>query len=485
LKPVRIALVASEVAPYAKSGGLADVAGALSRYLARQGHDVRLFVPFYGQIDTAQNGPFVPVDFLRDVPLRLGRRSFRYTVFTRPDPDRLGTYFLHCPELYHRESLYTSDPDEHLRFAFLSRAAVECCQRMGWSPQVIHTNDWHTGLLPLYLKRHYQWDRLFATTRTVLTIHNIGYQGVFGAEVLPELELEGCADLLYQEDLHAGRINFLKTGLLYADVLTTVSRTYAREIQTAEYGMGLEDILRRRAGSLVGIVNGVDYGDWNPSADPYIPHPYSVADLSGKAKNKRHLLDAMGLSFDEEVPVLGLVSRLVHQKGFDLLFDILPDLLARRDVRLTFLGSGEAKYARFFAQLQQAFPTKMSYYKGYSEELAHLIEAGADIFLMPSRYEPCGLNQMYSLRYGTVPVVRKTGGLADTVQLWNPSSRQGTGFVFDHFTTDGLRWALHTALDTYRDRDAWRTLQENGMKQDFSWEVQGQEYEALYRRLVG
>ena len=482
-QPLKICLVASEVTPYAKTGGLADVAGALSRYLASAGHDVRLFLPLYDRIDTTKLD-LQSVGFLRQIELRMGPHTLTYSVFTLAQPDDpLGTYFIHCPALYHRGSIY-GDGDDYLRFGFLSRVVIEICQRMGWAPDVFHCNDWHTALLPLYLRYHYGWDRLFERTRTLLTIHNIGYQGTFSTSTLGELDLASFTAQLYQEDLQQGRINFLKTGLLYADVLSTVSHTYAREIQTEEYGMGLHNLLQARRSTLVGIVNGVDYGDWNPAADPLIPHAYSAQDLAGKLANKRHLLQSLGLPVDDRAPTFGVVSRLTAQKGFDLFFEVLPQLLRFRDVRLTLLGGGEPRYEQFFMELQARFPSKVCYYRGYSNELAHLIEAGADMFLMPSRYEPCGLNQMYSLRYGTPPIVRNTGGLADTVQLWNPHTGEGTGFVFDHYNADGLRWAIGYALDTYHHPEAWQQLMRNGMAQDFSWEVQGQKYVELYRRMA-
>jgi starch synthase len=291
--------------------------------------------------------------------------------------------------------------------------------------------------------------------------------------------------MLHQEDLAAGRINFLKTGIIYADVLTTVSRTYAREIQTPEHGFGLDALLRARADHLVGIVNGVDYGEWDPAADPHLPHHYSAADLAGKKAMKRALLERIGLAHAEEVPVVGVVSRLTAQKGFELFFDSLPEMLLQRDFRLVALGSGEARYESFLSWLAAHHPGKVWFYRGYNEALAHWIEAGADLFLMPSRYEPCGLNQMYSLRYGTPPVVRRTGGLADTVEPWNPATGEGTGFAFEHFTPEGLRWALALALDTWRSPDAWTRLVRNGMARDFSWSKQVAPYEQLYSRLVG
>jgi len=481
----RICQAASECAPFAKTGGLGDVVAGLSRALQAGGHDVRVFLPFYQRVAKLDH-PFVVVDYLRDLEMSLGERRFTYSVFTTKLPQsEVDVYFVHCPALYHHEGIYSGDWDEYLRFALLSRAAIESCQRMGWGPEVFHVHDWHTALVPLYLRTVYAWDRLFARTRTVLTLHNLGYQGVFGAQTLAELGLAEHAHRLHQEDLVQGKVSFLKTGLLHADALTTVSRTYAREIQTPEHGFGLDGLLRARADRLFGIVNGVDYGEWDPAHDPYIPHKYSPKGIAGKAKMKQALLEKIGLPHRKEAAVLGIVTRLTAQKGLDLLFDTLPEFLFHRDIRFVALGSGEERYESFLAWLQVSFPGKVWYYRGYNEELAHWIEAGSDIFLMPSRYEPCGLNQMYSLRYGTPPVVRRTGGLADTVELWNPVAQEGTGFPFEHFTPEGLRWAIDTALRVYEDSQAWKRLMANGMAKDFSWQRQVRPYEELYGRLIG
>ncbi|MCB1055373.1 MAG: glycogen synthase GlgA [Acidobacteria bacterium] len=483
MEPLKICWVSSEMAPYAKTGGLADVAEALPAYLGSQGHDVRTFLPLYGRIDTSQG--FTVVEWMVDRPLRLGGRTFHYTLVTDSAPgDHLQRFFIHCPALFGREAIYTGDSDEAIRFAFLAKAAIECCQGMGWAPDVFHCNDWHTGLLPLYLRHHYGWDRLFERSKTLLTIHNLGYQGMFPTSQLGALDLQGCAHLLYRDDLDAGVVGFLKTGFLYADLLSTVSRTYAREIQTPEYGMGLDGVLRARADHLVGIVNGVDYALWDPATDRHLPYHYSAEDLTGKLENQRYLLQATGLDAEPSEAVFGLVSRLTAQKGLDLLFEPLQEMLAGRDVRLVVLGSGESRYEAYFARLAQAFPRKAFFYRGYNERLAHLIEAGADAFLMPSRYEPCGLNQMYSLRYGTVPIVRKTGGLADTVQLFDPATGEGTGVVFEHQNADAVRWALTFALRLFGEPEAWRRMVTNGMAQDYSWQVQGARYEALYRAMA-
>jgi len=479
-----ICFVSSEVAPFAKTGGLADVSGALPKYLARHGCDVRLFMPFYSGIDLS-NGQFHVVEFLADLAVSFGGELIPYRVLTARLPDSgVDVYFVDCPRFYGRGSLYTDDADEHLRFVLLSRAAIECCQRMGWAPDVMHCNDWQTALIPLYLRTIYSWDRMFSRTRTVLTIHNIAYQGVFPSGVIGSIGLEEYVSMFALEDLHGGVINFLKTGIFYADVLTTVSATYAREIQTPEYGAGLHEFLRRRSDALVGIVNGIDPAEWSPERDRLIPHHYSIDDLSGKEENRRFLLRSMGLPDDPHAPVLGVVSRLTAQKGFDLFFDIMDDILAHRNIRFVVLGSGESRYETFFAGLQQRHPQKAAFHAGFQNSLAHLIEAGSDIFLMPSQFEPCGLNQIYSLRYGTVPVVRRTGGLNDTVENFDSSTGEGTGFVFDHFTPEGLRWGIERALETFQHPETWRRLVRNAMSRDFSWDVQVEKYIELYDALA-
>lgn len=482
--PLRVCFVASEVAPLAKTGGLADVAGALPRFLHGMGHDVRLFLPLYSRID-AKKLDLHPVDFLQEVPLELGSHRYRFSVLTASLPgSSMMIYLVHCPALYNRPGLYTSGADEHLRFLALSRAAIESCQRMAFAPQIFHCNDWHTAFIPLFLRSIYAWDKLFAATRTVLTIHNVGYQGIFSAGATADLGLGPASHLLHQDDLRQGRINSLKHGVLYADAITTVSPTYAKEICTEQYGMGLESTLRMRGGAVLGILNGVDYGEWNPATDRYLPFHYSREDLSGKEKTRAHLLKALRMKAGKRTALLGIVSRMTVQKGFDLLFNVLPAMLAERNLDAVILGSGDTRYEEFFTHLQQRFPQRVVYYRGYNDELAHLIEASADMFLMPSLYEPCGLNQMYSLKYGTVPIVRKTGGLADSVQLFDPDTQTGTGIVFDDYNPAAVGWALDAALALFRNRTLWNRMMLNGMAQDFSWERQGAQYVDLYERLV-
>ncbi len=488
MRALRVCQVAAEVTPFAKTGGLGDVVAGLSRFLGRDGHDVRIFLPWYGQLAAQPEKPekYVPVDFIRDVPLRIGSRQFTFTARTAKLPgSAVDVYFIDCPALYGTPGIYQGDRVDWLRFAFLTRAAFECAQRMAWAPDVVHCHDWHTALAPLFLKTLYSWDRLFDATRTVLTLHNVAYQGRIDRSLVPELDLAPYLHWLDGARLAAGELNFLSTGLLHADAITAVSRTFAREIQTPEQGFGVDGLLRARANRLIGIVNGVDYDDWDPATDRHLPHHYSAADLGGKAEMKRALLAGVGLEEETAAPVLGIVSRLTAQKGFDLCFGVLPELLAHADVRLVVLGSGESQYETFFEELKRSFPGKASFYRGYNEPMAHWIEAGADLFLMPSRFEPCGLNQMYSLRYGTPPVVRRTGGLADTVEPWNPWTGSGTGFLFDDLHPDAFAWALRNALVAFEDREGWAKLMQNGMAQNFSWDVQGREYEELYRRFSG
>jgi starch synthase len=480
---LKICLASSELAPLAKTGGLADVTAALSVYLRRAGHDIRVLTPRYAQIDESDL-EVEPVEGLADLRIKAGSRTISYSIEATVLPGtEMLVYLLDCPEFYARDAIYTQDADEYLRFVLLSHATLEMCRRMGFSPDIVQCNDWQTGLIPLYLRTTYAWDRRFANTRTVLTIHNIGYQGVFPAWTLRDLELIGAEHHLHQDDLEAGVINFLKTGLLYTDFITTVSPTYAREIMGEDYGMGLNGLLRDRIGTVAGILNGVDYGEWNPETDPLIPCNYSPEEMSGKLSCKRTLLREMGLYEDTNRPLIGIVSRLVGQKGIDLIENAMPRLIGERDFSLVILGSGEHRFEDFFTNLQQSFRSRVCFYRGFNNRLAHWIEAGSDMFLMPSRYEPCGLNQMYSLKYGTVPIVRETGGLADSVESIDPAAATGTGIVFRHYSEAGLAWAINTALDLYQRKPLWQQIVANGMAKDFSWDRQGTHYVDLFEKL--
>jgi starch synthase len=483
--PLKICFVASEIAPLAKTGGLADVAGVLPRHLHALGHDVRVFMPLYSSMSNGALRDAPPVTTARDVLLSLGGHRYSFTILESRLPNStVPLYLVHCPEVYDRPSIYTSGVDEYLRFLVLQRATLDACQRMQFAPDILHCNDWHTALMPMMLKSVYAWDSLFAATRSVLSIHNIGYQGIFPAGSAYDVGSD-VSFLVAPETRAGGAFNWLREGVRHAHRVTTVSPTYAKEICTPIGGHGLDGILRSRADGVVGILNGVDYSEWNPATDRYLKHHFSPEDLSGKRATKRSLLDWLNLSVSDSAPLVGVVSRMTVQKGFDLLFDSLPQILETRDMSLVALGSGEAHYENFFVNLQQRFPDRVVFHRGYSEELSHLIEAASDMFLMPSQYEPCGLNQMYSLKYGTAPIVRRTGGLADSVQMWDPSTRQGTGIVFNDFDVPAVQWAIHTALDFFKDQDGWTQLMRNGMAQDFSWDRQTGEYVKLYRELTG
>jgi starch synthase len=484
---VNVLFVSSEVAPFAKTGGLGDVGAALPRALGAKGHDVRIVMPFYARV--REKGPVEVQTVLKEAVVVLGGTRIVFSVLQGTLPQStVPVYFVRCSGLYDRPGVYTQDGDEHLRFALLNWAALVICQRLQFRPDIVHANDWQTSLIPLLLRTMFAWDRLFNATRTVLTIHNIGHQGTFGSDKIGDTGLADASQHFHQDWMREGRINFLQTGITYANAITTVSPTYAREIQTPEHGVGLDSFLRARREWLFGILNGIDDHEWNPATDPKLVARYSIDDLEGKEANKKALVENGGLKYYPRVPVIGIVSRLAWQKGFDLAKKVLPRILANRAVQLVVLGTGEPDYEKFFTALKYEFPMQVAYKKGFSENLAHMIEAGADMFLMPSRYEPCGLNQMYSLRYGTVPIVHKTGGLADTVYPWDGQSR-GNGFVFEHFDETGISWAITHAISTWgsgegEDRKRWTTLMKNGMRARLSWDERVTAYEALYKRIA-
>jgi starch synthase len=486
-----ICAIASEVVPLAKTGGLADVASALSRQLSARGHVVRLFVPFYAQIrrDRIEASR---VESLQGLRIVIGRHEYSVDIWRTQLPgtptnatSSTNVYLIESDALYARPSLYTGDADEHRRFLVLTRAALECCRRMNFRPHIVHSHDWHAAFAPLWLRSNYRQDPLFAATRSVLTIHNIGYQGDFSAKDLTDLDLGPDTYLLHQDDLKAGRINALKQGILHADAVTTVSPTYAREITTPRYGMGMEQALASRGQAVHGILNGVDYEEWDPRRDSYLPIHFGPQELGKKSELKRNFLLRQNLRpTSGRVPLFGIVSRLTPQKGFDLLIDTLPKLLQNHDVRVAILGSGDAKYQDFFRGLAERHRGLAMFFGGYDEALAHWIEASSDIFLMPSQYEPCGLNQMYSLRYGTVPIVRRTGGLADSVIHFDPATGTGTGIVFNDFDAGAMTWALDTAMQWFPDVALWERIVQNAMRQDFSWETQSNEYLKLFAELL-
>jgi len=478
-----VCLVTAELAPLAKAGGLGDVVAALTKLLHRDGHRVLPFLPLYAELDR-RSVAVEPVPGLSGLELAFGPHRYTYSVLRgRRDGGLPDVMLVDCPPLFDRPGLYGSADDEHLRFLLLARAALETCRRLDFAPDIVHCHDWHTALLPLYLRTVYARDPLFARTRSVLTIHNLGYQGILPAAAAPELGLGDAVRGLDAAALADGRINLLGQGIRDADAVSTVSPSYAREICTPEHGMGLDAVLCGRGEPVAGILNGVDYELWDPATDRLIPYRYSALNLGGKARMREALCSRLGLMAGGAL-VVGMVTRLAWQKGIELLFDALPGALAGGRMSLAVLGGGEPHYEAFFAELAAAHPGRAAFVRGHDEQLAHWIEAGSDAFLMPSFYEPCGLSQMYSLRYGTVPIVRRTGGLADSVVQFDPASGAGTGILFDAPSPGAVRAALETAARLHADPTAWARAIANGMAVDHSWEGRFGQYLDLYDRVV-
>jgi starch synthase len=472
---MKILFAASEATPFAKTGGLAEVVSSLPRALVELGHDVAVVLPRY---HGAKAGAAVE----SSLTITLGQQVRFPSVLDGGLIGGVRYYLVDDPELFDRDGLYgyrgADYHDNPERFALLSKTAIEIAKRI-YRPDVLHCHDWQTALVPVLLRTVHWRDAHFRGVPSVFTIHNMGYQGMFAREVLARV---GLPEALWHVSAleFFGAVNFMKGGLLYADYLTTVSRRYAQEIMTAEYGHGLEGVVRSRAGRLTGFLNGVDYAEWSPETDRHIAAHYSAANLAGKKKCKKALLEEFGLPAEDlKTPVAGIVSRFADQKGFDLIAQVAYEFLKEK-MRLVVLGTGEAKYEEFFRAMAAYAPQQVGVKIKYDHVLAHRVEAGADLFLMPSRYEPCGLNQIYSLRYGTIPVVRATGGLDDTVEHFDAATGRGTGFKFEHYSGDGLLWALRQALSAYGQPKAWERLVQNAMAQDFSWKKSALEYARLY-----
>jgi starch synthase len=476
---MNILLVASEVAPFAKTGGLADVAGALPQALARLGHDVRIFMPWY---HTVSEKPFASERL--NITIEVEIAGLKRTAELRQG--RLGeipVYFLDYPEFFQRQGLYgttTGDyPDNDQRFGLFCRAVLEALPQLDFRPDVLHLNDWQTGLIPVLLRSERQTDPFYARTATVMTIHNLGYQGLFAPESLTDLGLD--PGLFHMEGLeYYGQLSFLKGGLFFSDLITTVSPSYCREIQTPEFGHGFDGILRKRRKELVGILNGIDCGQWNPATDAALHTPYSAGDPAGKAQNKLDLQHRLGLARDSHLPILAMVTRLATQKGLDILESAWPKLV-HRPLQFVLLGDGEERHMDFFRRLQDRHPELVSITLSFDDTLARQIYAGSDLFLMPSHYEPCGLGQLIALRYGSIPLVRRTGGLADTVSDADADPK-GNGFVFKTPSARALLTALDRALQRYHDHEDWGQLVQRAMAGDFSWERSAQRYVEVYRR---
>jgi starch synthase len=470
---LRVLYAASEAAPLVKTGGLGDVAAALPPALARRGLDIRLIIPGY---PPALQGEITSSWKLEPLPGYPPARLLE-TVW----PNGITAFLVDCPRLYERSGGPYQDaqnrdwPDNLRRFALFCHAAAELAQN-GWRPDIIHCNDWQTGLIPAYLRA-----RAKTKPATLLTIHNLAYQGVFPAHMFAELQLPSHMFDANGVEFY-GQLSFLKAAIYYANHLTTVSPTYAKEIQTQAAGWGLHGLLQTRAGELTGIVNGIDARAWNPASDPLIHRRYSVSSLEGKAANKLELQRQAGLALLPDVPLFAVVSRLTAQKGLDLVLEIAP-ALTQFPGQLVLLGDGDAHLTRAFLDLARAHPGKISVSVGFDEAAAHRIIAGADMFLMPSRFEPCGLSQMYSQRYGAVPIVHAAGGLLDTVEDYSRSPQDATGFIFYKPTAFDFFSAVQKAILVYRNSAEWRRLQQNGMRKDFGWEKSARAYAAIYRRL--
>jgi starch synthase len=493
-----VLLIASEALPFAKSGGLADVAGALPPALARLGWDATVILPRYRGVTAGT---------LRErLHLIVGGYATDVGFYEAPMGDGARAVLVECPDLFDREALYgpnnTEYPDNPRRFAVLARAALEFAGRSGPRPAVVHAHDWQAGLVPLYLKTLYATHPVLAGAPTVLTIHNLAYQGNFRPDWTPRLDI-GWEHFTIDGIEYWDQISFLKAGINYADWITTVSPRYAEEIQTPAAGFGFDGIVRRRRDRLTGILNGIDTTEWDPARDRHLPAPFSATDLSGKAAAKREVLGRCGLPTDAAAlarPLVGMVSRMVDQKGLDLIAALSRDL-PRLDASFTILGTGDPVYQKFWTDLAASYPDRIAARIGFDEGLAHLIEGGADIFLMPSRFEPCGLNQMYSLRYGTVPLVRAVGGLADTVRDVGGIQESGSaperraaavrssgvqppnGFTFEEYTPAALLDTLRRAIAAFGDQEVWRALQRAGMADDHSWDRSAAEYVKIYDRL--
>ncbi len=468
---MRVAVLSSEAVPYSKTGGLADVAGALPKALREIGADALLITPCYLQT----KGEYLWKTAIEDLVLRWRGVPYKAKVFYS-EANGSPTFLIDAPEFFHRDSIYGYRED-YERFAFFNHAALVLLKRLGDPVDIVHLNDWHCGFAAVKLAHLRFWDPFWQNTRTVFSIHNMAYQGGFGAGELWELGFGSK----FEQDHFAfnGFASAMKGGLSAADMLSTVSPRYGYEIQQPENGYGLDWLVRARSGRLSGITNGVDYEVWNPETDPVLAANYSFRDISGKRTCKRDLLEKFALPVDLDRPVFGIVTRLTAQKGIELIQQVAGDLVGM-GAYIVALGSGENSYEEFFQRLRNAAPSQVGVFSGYNEDLAHTIEAGADMFLMPSKFEPCGLNQMYSLRYGTVPIVRAVGGLDDTITNFDRVTGQGNGFKFGEFSAHSFLEKIYEAVFAYAEPEAWRRIQINGMTEDNSWQNAARKYLALY-----
>ncbi len=478
---MKICFITSECVPFVKTGGLADVSGSLPEALANLGVEVVLFLPRYDSIDIKKHSLHSVSEF-KDSKVRISDSFENYSLFTLKK-GKIQYYFIDSQKYFQRGYIYSNDPDEDERFIFFQKSVLDVMQKIDFSPDIIHLNDWQTALIPELIKNLLCDVKFFKNVKTILSIHNIAYQGVFDKTAIEKANLPASKFSPMGPYEHYGNFNFLKVGIISADYVLTVSPTYAMEILTNEYGCGLEGVLKTREDKLKGILNGIDETQWDPANDKIIIRNYNFDSIDNKFENKIHLLKYAGAEPKVTVPVIGIISRLVWQKGFELLEPFIDDLLSK-DIKLFVLGKGEYKYEEFFRNYSKKYPDKLFYYCEYNNELAHYITAGADIFLMPSRYEPCGLNQMYSLKYGTIPIVHKTGGLADTIVDYNEFPETANGFAFKNFNSEEFWGKIQDALNLYYQVNKWRNLQKNGMKSDFSWGKSAKEYLEIYKKVL-
>jgi starch synthase len=476
---MKVCFVTSECVPYVKTGGLADVSGSLPLSLSDNGADVKIFLPLYDKIDRNKY-ELIRVDELSGDSISILKDKHAYDVYYTKG--KAEVYFIDCPFYFSRGVVYTEDSDENERYILFQHAVLKTLQKLQWGPDVIHCNDWQSSLIPSMLNLQYSWDKLFEKTKTLLTIHNIGYQGIFPADSVVKAGFQESLFVPEGPFEFNGNANFLKTGIFYSDLVSTVSPTYASEIQTPEYGSGLDGVLRAKGKNVYGILNGIDILDWNPFTDKLLAKNYSYASLEDKYINKSELLKLSGLQMNNEIPLFGIVSRLAWQKGFELIVELIEKRI-KDDFKLVVLGTGEKKYEDYFAELMKIYPYKIKVFLEYNNKIAHLITAGSDFFFMPSRYEPCGLNQMYSLNYGTLPIVRNVGGLSDTVI--DIEKEYGNGFSFQEFTLEGIESAFNKALKLYKDKTKMKSVIQRGMAKDFSWNKSAKEYIDLYNKISG
>ncbi len=478
---MQVVIVASEVAPFSKTGGLADVAGALPKALAEIGAEVIVFSPFYPSVKNTQSRPKLKI---KNLLIKVGERIIDAKVYHKRE-SLIDFYFIANKEFFDRQFLYGTEkgdyPDNAQRFTFFSKAVLESIIKIDINPDIIHCHDWQSGLIPLYLKTNYEQNQSFNQTKTVFTIHNLGYQGLFNAETFYDIGVPEKYFSLQGLEFY-GKVNFLKAGLMFADKLTTVSPTYAKEIQTKQFGFGLEGVLSTRQKDLSGILNGIDYSIWDPAKDEFIESNYDVHNFANKTEIKKRLYTELGLNLINGSPLIGFVGRLALQKGVELIIEAIKSVI--NNAGFVILGTGEEKYHQLLSELKSQFPNNISLNLAFNDSLAHQIYAGSDIFLMPSQYEPCGLGQMIAFKYGTIPIGFKTGGLADTIIDYSLDSQKGNGFLFDNYNVNSFVAKLKEAIQLYEQKDKWQNLIMRVMGLDFSWQNSAQKYLKLYSELL-